>query len=125
VTIVTIAWNGVLAEFIQGNCMEVHDSMFKCLGIVLFEAHQAIAFVSFSALLSITPLFFLKEHAYRAWRTLAFIALPVILILIYIAPATSGGWLPLGYDREFASMFYSGLFLVISWAIILRKVLQR
>ncbi len=65
-------------------------------------------------------LFFLKEKVYKTWQKVAVIALPVVAVLIFLAPTSSSGdYITLGYDREVASMLFSVLFLVVSWSIAL------
>lgn len=81
---------------------------------------------SLAVSLSLPPLFFLPYTVYRAWRTFALIALPISALLIWLTPqyasSTLGG-LPLGPDRELVTMWLSGLFVLISYGIILWKAL--
>ncbi len=89
------------------------------------EIIEPIGIILLSILLSLLPLFFLKESVYLAWRKFAMVALPIVALLIFLSPAKApGAFITLGFDREVAAMTFSALFLIISWLIILMKALK-
>ena len=120
-----IGCSGYVIEFVHGNCMEVHRSMFRCVDIIFFEEYQAQAMILVSVLLSLIPLFFLKEYVYKICRKFALIAIPAMAVLILLAPAhAQGDYISLGFDREIASMLFSVLFVLASWGIATIKTLK-
>lgn len=83
---------------------------------------EPIGILLIAALLSLGPLYYLKEFVYYTWRKFAMVALPIMAILIFLAPADApGAFLTLGGDRESVSMVLAGLFLAISWILIAVK----
>lgn len=98
----------------------------SCISVLLFGyPYQAYFLPLLAVLLSLTPLFFTPERAYETWRKFAVWAVPLMLVLIFASPVhDSGNWgLNLDLTREMAALLYSGLFLLISWALTLRAVL--
>jgi len=92
--------------------------------------HRLVTSVSFAPyfvpglalLFSLIPLLFTSERAYRTWRSFAIIAVPVMALVIYLAPAHApGDYITIGFDREIAALFTSALFVLISWAITFAK----
>jgi len=71
-------------------------------------------------ILSTLPLLFLKEKVYKAWRIFALWAIPLSLLWIFLTPVYgSGGILSTG--REYITFLVSGLFLTISYLLIIYK----
>ena len=95
-----------------------------------FYAHTVSdPFFFFSASLLITAaiLLFVREATFKSWRRFAYWAIPISVLLLWIAPTTTGGGLGisfLSYTKESASWLVSGAFLLISLIIIVRKSLQ-
>ena len=88
---------------------------------------QPIFFFSLSLLITCIGLLFSREETFKSWRRFAYWAIPISVILLWIAPTTTGGGLGisfLSYTKESASWLVSGAFLLISLIIIVRKSLQ-
>jgi len=69
-------------------------------------------------------LFFTKEQVFNSWKKFAIWYIPISAILIFLSPTghSSGlGGPSLAIDREAATMFLSGLYLIISLLIITIK----
>jgi hypothetical protein len=126
VRLFAIALGAIGAEFIAVYVLCQTDGSLNCKGPNYGDLDQALGLVSFSLLLSILPLFFLKEPVYHAWFKFAAVALPVIALLIWITPATqsSGYALTFGPDRELVSWILAPLFLVVSYLLILIKAFR-
>lgn len=61
-------------------------------------------------------LFFVREEVFRSWKSFAYWWIPVSAFLILLAPSQSGGLISI--DRELVTWWMSGLFLLLSIAII-------
>jgi len=98
-------------------------SYFDCVRILFFGApYQYLTGILLSILLSLLPLFFLKEAIYHAWRRFALWYLPVAVVLISIAPASISGGMGgpiIPTDRETVSLILSAFFLIISLLLII------
>ena len=83
-------------------------------------------FFSASILLSVIFLLFLSEDTYKKWRKFALWAIPMGIIILFLAPSDSSTSMAIGKDfsKETASWLVSGLFLIISLIIIIRKSLK-
>lgn len=112
--------------FLKNQDSKFCDQLESCLRILVYGAPYQYFFLPLaSILLSIIPLFFLRESAYKAWQKFAVVGLPIVAVLIFLAPTTDpGDYIKLGYDREVASMLFSALFLLTSWGVILRAILK-
>src|SRR3989344_367582 len=88
----------------------------------------SIFFFSLAFLITCLVLLFVREETYKSWRNFAYWAVPISIILLWVAP-TSGptgiGISFLNYTKESASWLVSGAFLVISLLIIIRKSFSR
>ena len=76
--------------------------------------------------LFLTLLFLLpfSEYAFKSWRKFTYFAIPISIILLWLAPTDTGGGFGISffsYTKESASWLVSGLFLIISLIIIIRK----
>ncbi|HEY4493175.1 MAG TPA: hypothetical protein VJB98_00970 [Candidatus Paceibacterota bacterium] len=98
---------------------------------VCIVGHGAIAqpsvLFSVSLLITCLALFFVREDVFKSWRKFAYFAIPISIILLWLAPTTTPGGFGisyLNYTKEFASWWVSGLFLLISLIIIARKSLR-
>lgn len=72
-------------------------------------------------------LFFVREETYKSWRRFAYWAIPISIFLLWIAPIsgpTGIGISFLNYTKESASWLVSGVFLLVSLWIIVRKTLR-
>jgi len=121
-----IVLKGYQTEYLKADCFKVYGSLLGCVDVIIFGNYQVISLFSFSILLSLIPLYFLKEEVYVVWRKFALVALPIIALLIFLSPiSATGDYVTLGYTREIASMFFSGLFLLISWSIATYHALKK
>ena len=77
-------------------------------------------------LLVVFILLFTREEVYKSWRRFAIWAIPISIIILWIAPtSTPGGWISGGdFTKETASWGVSVLFLIISLVIIIKKSLN-
>lgn len=92
---------------------------FDCLPFVRNDFIENFGILSLAILLSLLPLFFLKEAVYLAWKKFAVWALPIMAILIALTPARApGAYLSLGIDREWMTIATSIVFLSISYLLI-------
>jgi len=68
-------------------------------------------------------LLFVRENVYKSWLKFAIWAIPIGIIILWIAPtSTPGGWISGGdFTKETASWGVSFLFLIISLVIIIKK----
>ena len=84
-------------------------------------------FFSLAFLIVCLTLFFTREKAYKAWLKFAYFAVPISVILLWLAPTSTPGGLGisyLNYTKESASWLVSGALLLISLIIIVRKSLK-
>ncbi|OIO31754.1 hypothetical protein AUJ44_04105 [Candidatus Nomurabacteria bacterium CG1_02_47_685] len=98
------------------------DIHYVCRGGDYGGIDLAFWIISTSLLLSLLPLFFLKEAIYHAWRRFALWYLPVAVVLISIAPASISGGMGgpiIPTDRETVSLILSAFFLIISLILII------
>lgn len=84
-----------ISRFVD-SVSQVMISLFGCLAIVFLVLHFAKA-------------------GYVTWKKFAVIYIPISLILIAVTPENAGFMNP---DRELMTWFLSGLFLLISLAVI-------
>lgn len=73
-------------------------------------------------------LLFAREETFKSWRKFAYWAVPISVILLWIAPTTSPGGFGISYfnyTKESASWLVSGAFLLISLYIIVRAHFKR
>jgi len=88
-------------------------------------AGESIFFLSATLLLSLIPLYFLKEGIYKAWRKFAVIYLPIAILWIAASdPYGGGGYVGMLDSREQVTFFVSGLFLLISLILIIYKSIK-
>ena len=88
---------------------------------------QPVVFFSLAFLVTCLALFFVSEKTYKSWRRFAYWAIPISIILLWLAPTDSPGGIGisyLNYTKEAASWLLSGAFLLISLWIIIRKSLH-
>ena len=101
------------------------ESVLKCVRVLLFGSpYQLVALPSLSVLLSLLPLYFLKEGVFKTWRTFALIYLPIAIFLIVISPEQlDQSFLGMSYgaDRESTTIATAGLFVLVSYIIIIYK----
>ena len=127
-TFTIVAYLGFVQEFIHEECLKYHKTILRCIDVSLFSDYQPHSFIVLSTLITLIPLYFTKEAVYKAWRKFAVIYLPIAIFLIIIGD-TSGGGGGLGgpsmdMDREMATFFFSGLFIFISFILIIYKSLK-
>ena len=98
-------------------CYGIHDDLSLTVWLL-----SAVFFIT------LIPLYFTKEAVYKAWRKFAIVYLPIAMILIAIGDTSGrGGGLggpSMDMDREMTTFFFSGLFLFISFILILYKSLK-
>jgi len=87
---------------------------------------QPLFFLSFVAFIFLIPLYFLKEAVYLSWRKFAVWYLPIVAILILLAGSSGGNGFNPGYgmDSESLTFFFSGLFAIISFILIIYKSIK-
>ena len=92
---------------------------FSALAEPFFLGSIAVLFISLILL-------FTRESTYLSWRRFAIWAIPISIIILWIAPtSTPGGWISGGdFTKETASWGVSVLLLLISLIIIIRKSLK-
>jgi len=97
----------------------VSDSEYVCTKDYYGLSGPSILFFG-SLFLSIFPLIFLKESVYKAWAKFAVVAVPLLLLFIFLSPETSGGLFGSTslFTRETAAMNGSVIFLILSYIII-------
>jgi hypothetical protein len=72
-----------------------------------------------------TAFYFLKEAVYLSWRKFAVWYLPIVAILILLAGGGGNGFNPgYGMDSESLTFFFSGLFAIISFILIVYKSIK-
>ena len=97
-----------------------------CTTMYIDQLGRPIFFFSIALLVVSLLLFFVREEVYKSWRRFAYWAIPISIILLWIAP-TSGptgiGISYLNYTKESASWLVSGAFLLVSlWIIVSRSL---
>jgi len=103
----------IVMEYIRGSGDVYFSRGFRSYWESMFWLPLAI-------FISTIPLLFLKEKVYKAWRTFALFAIPLSLLWIFLTPIHgSGGILATG--REYITFLVSGLFLAISYILIIYK----
>jgi hypothetical protein len=108
-----------------GLCDYDTISGLKYLSCVLDPFIQFIGVFLIVFLFFLSPLYFLKEAVYLAWRKFALWYLPIVAILILSAGGGSNGFNPgYGMDTESLTFFFSGLFAFISFVLILYKSIK-
>ena len=88
------------------------------------EAGQTLGVFSITIFLLSLILLFLREEVFRAWFKFARIYIPLTLVFIFLSALSPGGgsWgVGNNFDGEAATWFFSGLFLLISLILIVRK----
>lgn len=114
------AW-GFLTEF--KACTEYPLSLGRCVEISIFpDKFQAISLILLTLILSATPTLFLKEPIYKTWRLFALIAIPVMLIAIFLTPVHARSML--GIDRESVTLLVSALFILTSYSMYTYKYIK-
>jgi hypothetical protein len=117
---------GINDIYLSGNCKtQQGGDFFHCLGIAMipdqFQTLSLFFLVMLVFLLS--PLYFLREEVYLAWRKFALWYLPIAAILLFIA-RPSGGGMSLGFDRESLTFHFSAYFALISILIMFIKSIK-
>ena len=72
-------------------------------------------------------LLFVSEQAFNAWKKFAIWAIPIGVILLWLAPTSTPGGLGISffnYTKESASWGVSLLFFIISMSILVRAKIQ-
>ena len=93
-------------------------SLISCVRRLIFSnSYQNVFLLSFSLLITLIPLYFLKEAVYKTWRKFVVVYLPIAIVLIAFTKPT-GGAAMFAFDREMATITFSALFLIVSFFII-------
>ncbi|EKE20492.1 MAG: hypothetical protein ACD_7C00551G0001 [uncultured bacterium] len=102
----------LLTEIVR---LDFFDSVDESIGIPVFLFSIVLFFIFFIFL-------FIKEEIFNIWKKFAKIFLPIAIILIIITPTQYGGFV--GIDKELATWWLAGLFLVSSVGIIIWKSIE-
>jgi hypothetical protein len=115
-----LAIPGIRDLFFSGECARHYGEHFgRCLEVAMFpDEYQSLSlFLVILAIFHII-LYFLKSHVYRSWRTFALVYLPIVGIILFIAPTSAGNF---GFDRESLTFFFSGVFAIVSAILMIVK----
>jgi len=126
---ITILFLSSIAGFVAGLILTAPEHVGLCgeykysCQDVLGAIGQPVGLLSLSLIIISIILFFTKEQVFKIWKRFAVWFLPIILFFILITPAGCGGLLGAGclFDKEIATMTFSGLFFIISLLIITIK----
>ncbi|EKE20746.1 MAG: hypothetical protein ACD_7C00494G0001 [uncultured bacterium] len=102
----------LLTEIVRLNFF---DSLDESIGIPVFLFSLTLFFIFFIFL-------FIKEGVFNYWKKFAKIFLPIAIIIIAITPTQQGGFV--GIDKELATWWLVGLFLISSFGIIIWKSIE-
>ena len=106
---------GIYMDFIREEYIRIFKESIENV-LVLF---------SLTILSSLIPLYFLKEAVYKTWGKFALVYLPLAILWIATSDPFGGrGYVGILDSREQVTFFVSGLFLVISFIIIITKSLK-
>ncbi|HBR78869.1 MAG TPA: hypothetical protein DEA46_00375 [Candidatus Moranbacteria bacterium] len=93
-----------------------------CIRIIGGDVGMPLFLFSIVLFLIFFIFLFVKEDVFNIWKKFAKIFLPIAILLIIITPTTYGGFV--GIDKELATWWLAGLFLISSIAIIIWKSIQ-
>ena len=99
----------------------------QCLTYYVETLGNPIFIFSASLLLASLILLFVRESVYKSWRRFAYWAVPIGVIILWLAPTSTPGGIGisfLDFTKQTASWLVSGAFLLISLFIIIRKSLR-
>ena len=85
----------------------------------VFTIGEPLLISSFFFILTSLALFWANDNAFKIWKKFAVIYLPILVLVIIIAPATGSGLLDL--NKEFFTQWLAGIFFVVSLGIIFGK----
>lgn len=124
VTLMILGVSFYLGDPVHNNLCRLHDV--TCNSLYSEAIAQPMFFFSLAFLIICFVLFFVREEVYKSWRRFAIWAIPIGIIILWIAPtSTPGTWLGGGdFTKETASWGVSILFLAISLFIIISHSLR-
>ena len=101
-----------------------HDT--SCTKLYVQTLGEPIFFFSMSLLLVSIALFFVREEVFKSWRRFAYWAVPISIIILWLAPTSTPGGIGisfLDFSKQTASWLVSSAFLLISlWIIVSRSL---
>ena len=100
---------------VQGSdCYNITTGIFDPLVVISFVVFVISVLLNFS-----------QEIVFNSWARFAKYYLPIVAVLIFLSPAVDSSIL--GFDREFMTWLFAGIFFVVSLGIIIfkRRSLER
>ncbi len=94
------------------------DKTFTCIEPIGNNIGQPLFMGSIALVIVFLILFFLPPIYFKAWLKYAAWFIPVAVIWIAMSDVTCGGYLPLCFDKELATWWSSGLYIVLSLVVI-------
>jgi len=79
----------------------------------LFDNFAETIFISLPLLLFSLITYKMREEVFRSWFRFVCIYIPIAILLIALAPSYTHNWM-FPYDKGFAAIFYSAIFIVVS-----------
>ncbi|HBR78872.1 MAG TPA: hypothetical protein DEA46_00390 [Candidatus Moranbacteria bacterium] len=93
-----------------------------CIKIIGGDVGMPLFLFSISLLFIFSIFLLAKEEIFNIWKKFVKIFLPVAMLIIIVTPTTYGGFV--GIDKELATWWLAGLFLIVSIGIIIWKSIQ-
>lgn len=88
----------------------------KCIGGDSIPFTRMFFHITLSALIVSPTLFFIRDAVFLAWLRFAIAWFVITVILIALAPVSTGGWMSFGPTKELVSIWMGGLFVIVSLA---------
>lgn len=92
---------------------------FVCEGRLTEALGQPLLFSSITLLFVFLILLFLPQNYFKAWLKYATWFIPVAILWIATSDVNCGGYLPVCFDKELATWWASGMYLVLSLVVII------
>lgn len=101
------------------------DTTFSCIEPLGNNIGQPLFMGSLVLVIIFLILFFLPHNFFRAWLKYVAWFIPVAILWIATSDVNCGGYLPVCFDKELATWWSSGIFLVLSLIVIIAASFQR
>lgn len=88
----------------------------RCLGGDSIPLTRMFFHIALSLFFVSSSLFFVRDIVFLKWLRFAIAWFAGTIILVALAPVSTGGWMSFGPTKELVSIWMGGLFVVISFA---------
>lgn len=91
-----------------------------CMNII-FNTAMIFFIFPFVFLFSLIT-YFLKDEIFKTWSKFTYVWIPISIILTLITPSSSGSFFVSLWDQQMTALFMSSLYVIISLAVVIFKV---